>query len=40
MSGDCFFTNLLVIKDKNLNFSNGIYHKAIKGVTYTILTAK
>lgn len=40
MSNNCFITNLLNIKDKNLNFSNGIYHKVIKGVTYTILTAK
>lgn len=40
MSNNYFITNLLNIKDKNLNFSNGIYHKVIKGVTYTILTAK
>ena len=40
MSKDYFITNLLNIKDKNLNFSDGIYHKVIKGVTYTILTAK
>lgn len=40
MPNDYFITNLLNIKDKNLNFSNGIYHKVIKGVTYTILTAK
>lgn len=40
MPNDYFITNLLNIKDKNLNFSNGIYHKVIKGVTYTVLTAK
>lgn len=40
MSNNYFITNLLNIKDKNLNFSNGIYHKVIKGVTYTVLTAK
>ena len=40
MSNNYFITNLLNIKDKNLNFSDGIYHKVIKGVTYTILTAK
>lgn len=40
MSKNYFITNLLNIKDENLNFSDGIYHKVIKGVTYTILTAK
>ena len=40
MSNNYLITNLLNIKDKNLNFSNGIYHKVIKGVTHTILTAK
>lgn len=40
MSNNYFITNLLNIKDKNLNFSDGIYHKIIKGVTHTILTAK
>ena len=40
MSNNYFITNLLNIKDKNLNFSDGIYHKVIKGVTHTILTAK
>ena len=40
MSNNYFITNLLNIKDKNLNFSDGIYHKVIKGVTYTVLTAK
>lgn len=40
MSNNYFITNLLNIKDKNLNFSDGIYHKVIKGVTYTILTSK
>ena len=40
MSNNHFITNLLNIKDKNLNFSEGIYHKVIKGVTYTVLTAK
>ncbi|MBP2015242.1 transposase family protein, partial [Anaerococcus degeneri] len=40
MSNNYFITNLLNIKDKNLNFSDVIYHKIIKGVTHTILTAK
>lgn len=40
MSSNYFITNLLNIKDENLNFSDGIYHKVIKGVTYTVLTAK
>ena len=40
MSNNYFITNLLNIKDKNLSFSEGIYHKVIKGVTHTILTAK
>ena len=40
MSNNYFITNLLNIKDENLNFSDGIHHKVIKGVTYTILTAK
>lgn len=40
MSSNYFITNLLNIKDKNLSFSDGIYHKVIKGVTHTILTAK
>ena len=40
MSKNYFITNLLNIKDENLSFSEGIYHKVIRGVTYTILTAK
>ena len=40
MSNNYFITNLLNIIDKNLKFSDGIHHKVIKGVTYTILTAK
>lgn len=40
MSNNYLITNLLNIKDENLNFSDGIYHKVIKGVTHTILTAK
>lgn len=40
MSNNYFITNLLNIKDKNMIFSDGVYHKAIKGVTHTILTAK
>ena len=40
MSKNYFITNLLNIKDENLSFSEGIYHKVIKGVTHTILTAK
>ena len=40
MSKNYFITNLLNIKDKNLNFSNGVHHKVIKGVRYTILSAK
>ena len=40
MSKNFIITNLLNIKDGNLNFSDGIYHKVIKGVTHTILTAK
>ena len=39
MSNNYFITNLLNIKDENLSFSEGIYHKVIKGVTYTFLTA-
>ena len=40
MSNNYLITNLLNIKDESLNFSDGIYHKVIKGVTHTILTAK
>ena len=40
MSNNYFITNLLNIKDENLNLSDGIHHKVIKGVTYTIVTAK
>lgn len=40
MSNNYFITNLLNIKDKNLSFSEGIYHKVIKGVTHTISTSK
>ena len=29
MSNNYFITDLLNIKDKNLNFSDGIYHKVI-----------
>lgn len=40
MSNDYFIINLLNIKDKNLYFTDGIYHKFIKGVIYTILAVK
>ncbi len=40
MSNTYLITNLLNIQDKNLDFSDGIYNKVIKGVTYSILTAK
>ena len=40
MSNNYFITNLLNIKDENLNFYDVIHHKVIKGVTYTILTDK
>ena len=40
MSNNYLITNLLNIKDKNLKFSEGIYHKVIKGTTYSVLTAK
>lgn len=40
MSNDYFITKLLSIKGENLNFSDRIYHKVIKVVPYTIITAK
>lgn len=40
ISNDYFIINLLNIKDKNLYFTDGIYHKFIKGVIYTILEVK
>lgn len=40
MSNNYLITNLLNIKDKNLKFSEGIYHKVIKVTTYSVLTAK
>lgn len=35
-----FITNLLNIKDDNLTFLDGIHHKLIKGVNYSVVNAK
>ena len=40
MSINYFITNLLNIKDENLVFSDGIHHESIKGVIYSVLSAK
>lgn len=40
MSIDYFITNLLNIKDNNITFLDGIHHKVIKGVKYSVINAK
>lgn len=40
MSINYFITNLLNIKDDNLTFLDGIHHKLIKGVNYSVVNAK
>lgn len=40
MSNDYFIANLLNIKDENITFDEGIHHENIKGVTYTVISAK
>lgn len=40
MSNDYFIANLLNIKDENITFDEGIHHKKIKGITYTVISAK
>lgn len=40
MSIDYIITDLFNIKDENITFLYGIYHKLVKGVKYTVLNAK
>lgn len=40
MSNDYFIANLLNIKDENITFGEGIHHEKIKGITYTVISAK
>ncbi|MDU2565125.1 MAG: hypothetical protein E7C89_00840 [Anaerococcus sp.] len=40
MSNDYFIANLLNIKDENITFDEGIHHQNIKGITYTVISAK
>ena len=40
MSNDYYITNLLNLKDENLVFSDGIHHEFIKGIKYTVISAK
>ena len=40
MSSDYYITNLLNLKDENLVFSDGIHHEFIKGIKYTVISAK